>query len=433
MILHRVFEIRLYPSIPQRKQIDINLLASEQVWNHFLPRVLEVLNNTTYESPRFFCNTDYAKEVVQLKKLEEHELWAQADCTALRGHINRLQQAHDKARYWKNRLPKPKDYNANKHSYTTENTGRTRIGRAPAIEIDLEKRKIKLPKLGWVKFRSGPIPWINFDGRMITEVTIKVEQGPKYYGYLRINFPHFETPLLTDVRAVGIDPGIETFLTLSTGEKIQNPRFYQEILRRKIALNDKMHRAMIDPNYKLNKDFIQSSLKLANLEKKLANKRDYFRISTVNYLVENFDIIYIERLSSSRLRANVKIHNINASYQDLGFFDFYTYLASTCQYKGKLMYLVSEKYGASKKCHVCGFINQYLDADKTRPGYERFWICPQCGTYLDRDINAAHNILNLGWGDRIAPYINQYEKDNNLPLTEFHLIKDGQPNIVYMS
>lgn len=86
----------------------------------------------------------------------------------------------------------------------------------------------------------------------------------------------------------------------------------------------------------------------------------------------------------------LKNHKLAKSIQDASFGNFYKMISYKALEQHRQYVKIGTYYPSSKLCHCCGFKYKGLKLD------ERFWTCPQCGTYLDRDENAAINILNEG-------------------------------------
>ena len=83
-------------------------------------------------------------------------------------------------------------------------------------------------------------------------------------------------------------------------------------------------------------------------------------------------------------------HHLAKSIKDLGLYEFRRQLEYKCQFYGRYLVVINRFYPSSKTCHECGFINSKLTLN------DREWICPVCGKHIDRDYNAALNILDEG-------------------------------------
>jgi len=182
--------------------------------------------------------------------------------------------------------------------------------------------------------------------------------------------------------ACGFDLGLKDFAIFDSGEVIENPRYFRTSQvklakeRRKLS-----HCIKGSNNYKKQK------LKVALVHEKIKNQRKDFQHKWSRRIVNENQIIVSEDLN---VKGMLKNHKLAKSIQDASFSSFINMIT----YKSKEIYRTHIKIGtfypSSKLCHCCGFKYKGLKLE------ERFWTCPNCSTYLDRDENAAINILQEG-------------------------------------
>ena len=128
-------------------------------------------------------------------------------------------------------------------------------------------------------------------------------------------------------------------------------------------------------------------LKLAKLHEKIKNQRKDFQHKLSRKIVNENQVIISEDLN---VKGMLKNHKLAKSIQDASFSSFCNMITYKANEQNRQYVKIGTFYPSSKLCHCCGFKYKGLKLD------ERFWICPICGEKLDRDENAAINILNEG-------------------------------------
>ena len=128
-------------------------------------------------------------------------------------------------------------------------------------------------------------------------------------------------------------------------------------------------------------------LKIAELHRKISDKRSFYMHNLTTMLVSNYDIICIEDLNASGMLKN---HNLASSISDASFSMFRSQLEYKCDWYGKELIVIDRFYPSSKTCSYCGWKNDDLKLS------DRVFKCENCGIELDRDLNAAINIQRVG-------------------------------------
>jgi putative transposase len=183
---------------------------------------------------------------------------------------------------------------------------------------------------------------------------------------------------------VGVDMGLSSFLTTSNGEKVENPRFYRrdEVdLKRVQKLKDAAKNARKwDENRRRKKA-------LAHIHERIANRRDDFAHKQSRKLIERYQVIAFEELEPQQMGCN---RGMRKSIRDVAWSQLIQYTCAKAEEAGRTVVLVNPR-NTSKMCSNpdCGeLVEKDLDV--------RVHECPHCGLVLDRDQNAAINILRLG-------------------------------------
>ncbi len=177
--------------------------------------------------------------------------------------------------------------------------------------------------------------------------------------------------------SVGIDFGMETYLTLSNGEKIQHPHPLKKSLNQLRKLNKALSRKV-----KGSGNWWRCVRELARLYRHITNQRRDWHYKRATDLCRRFDTIATETLNLDGMK---RLWGRKVS--DLAFGQFVEILKFKC-FKHKRAFLQSGQWTpTTKPCSDCGHSNENLTLK------ERQWTCPDCGSHHDRDINAAINIL----------------------------------------
>lgn len=246
-------------------------------------------------------------------------------------------------------------------------------------QFRLDGDKLTISKLGSCRVRlSRPL-----EGRPKTCTICREADG----WYVAIACEVEPAPLQKSSRAVGIDVGLENFVTLSDGGKIENPRFLdkgrtvlalaQQRLARKKRNSTSRRRA---------KEL------LARAYLKTRRQRDWFHWQVTRNLTRRYGRIAVEKLNVKGMAQS----SLTKSIHDVGWALFITKLASKAEEAGRELIKVPARF-TSQDCSGCGL-------RKRKDLSERWHSCP-CGTELDRDVNAARNILARAWPDlKIEPY-----------------------------
>jgi putative transposase len=187
-------------------------------------------------------------------------------------------------------------------------------------------------------------------------------------------------PLPTTGQETGIDLGIEAFATTSGGTRIFHPGWYRNAERRLKTAQRCVSRRKKGSNRRR-----KAVVLLAKVHQKVRRQRADFHHKTALTLVQTNDVIYHEDLQTANMLKN---HHLAKSIQDAGWSSFLRILAFKAAYAGKRVIAVPPAY-TSQTCSGCGvLVHKGLSV--------RWHSCPECGTSLHRDQNAARNIERLG-------------------------------------
>lgn len=359
IVAERAYKYRIYPNKKQQELIRKTFGCTRYVYNYYLDKRKTDKTNYTYVK----C----AKDLTQLKR--EFEWLKEVDSVGLQTSLKDLDVAYKNFFSGRSGYPKFKSRKNRHQSYRTSFANNN---------IAFMDKHIKLPKLGLVKVRDKQVP----QGRILN-ATISQEPDGRFYCSLCCTDVSFKQLSKTN-QFVGIDLGLVDFAIFSDGIKIENPRFFEKSEKKLAKLQRELSRKTIGSN-RWNK----ARIKVAKLQKHISNQRKDFLQKLTTLIVKKYDIICIEDLDVKAMK-ETELTVRNKRVSDVSWSEFRRQLTYKSTWYGRTLSVVDRYYPSSRICHHCGRI------DGKKAETIRFWVCPKCNSKLDRDVNAAINILNEG-------------------------------------
>lgn len=374
-VVKRAYKYRFYPTPEQADELNRTFGCVRKVYN----MALEARTTAWYQEQRRVSYVESSAMLTQWKQDPDLAYLSEVSSVPLQQGLRHLQGAF--TNFWQKRARYPQFKSKRKSRASAEYTKsgfRFRDGR-----LTLAKMTEPLA-ITW----SRPIP----DGVEPSTVTVSRDAAGRWFVSMLV-----ETTVETlppNSVTVGIDAGITSLLTLSTGEKIPN-------LRHERADRDRLAKAQrnLARKEKGSKNRAKARVKVAKVYARIADRRrDHLHKVTTRIVRENQTIV-IEDLT---VRNMVRNHSLARSISDAAWRDMRGMLEYKADWYGRELMVVDRWFPSSKVCSACGFTATSM------PLSVREWVCANCGVTHDRDVNAARNIRAeglsvLACGDGVRP------------------------------
>ena len=360
MIINRAYKFRLYPNEEQKIIFAKTFGCVRFIYNKMLEDKIKY-----YQETKDKLNNTPAQYKSEFEWLKE------VDSLALANAQMNLQSAYNNFfRNPKVGFPKFKSKRKGKNSYTTNNQNGT---------ISIADGRLRLPKVGLVKaiqHRAIPLD------QKIKSATVEKTRSGKYYVSILVEFEK-EAPniQLDKTRALGLDYSSHNFYVDSQGREADYPKFYRNT---QVVLSREQRKLSL-MRYGSN-NYEKQRVRVAKIQEHIANQRKDWLHKLSFELAELYDYICVEDINMQNMAQSLKL---GKSTNDNGFGMFRMLLAYKLAERGKQLIKIDKWFPSSKMCRFCGCVNKGLKLS------DRVWTC-ECGAILDRDENAAINIMNVG-------------------------------------
>lgn len=268
------------------------------------------------------------------------------------------------------KFPKFKSKKNCKNSYTTNNRKNV---------IRFVDGKLKLPKIGLVKIKQHRIiP----DNQIIKSATITKTPSGKYYVSIAVEYEQIIPNIKPSKdKVIGLDYASHSFYVDSQGREADYPKFYRNAQDKLVKEQRKLsHMQYGSKNYQKQKIIV------ARIQEHIANQRKDWIHKLSTRLADEYDIVCVEDINMTEMAQSLKL---GKSTNDNGFGMFRDILSYKLDDRGKVFVKIDKWFPSSKLCRHCGTVNSELTLS------DRIWTC-SCGAVINRDENAAINIMNEG-------------------------------------
>lgn len=363
----KAIKIRIYPSQEEIGYINRQLGCCRFVYNNCL-----AYKKDNYErEKKSISSSETIKHIVTLKN--DYGFLKDVHSKVLQQSVRDMNQAYDNFFKLHKGYPKFKSKHNNKQS--------CRFPKDAVIGINGNRISlIKTLKDILFKCSRKDEKYLNKNQDKISSITLTKLPSNQFYLSVLIDKPNEIRS--ANNNAVGIDLGIKDFVITSEGEVFDNLHFKKSQSNKIKRLQKQLSRKVKGSNNR-NK----ARIRLAKEYKKINDKKQYYLHQVSNTLINENQVICMEDLN---VKGMLKNHKLAESIQEMNFGEFKRILEYKAKWYNRKIVYVDRFYPSSKTCHNCGYINKELKLS------DRQWVCPHCGGVIERDYNAALNILDEG-------------------------------------
>jgi putative transposase len=358
----RAYKYRIFPTDEQKHILARTFGSCRFVYNW----ALRQKTDTFYKEHKRLYYKDLSTLLTDLKKQEQYAWLSEVSSVPLQQSLRHLDKAF--LNFFEGRSEYP-TFKKKRHQQSATYTNNAFLWRDG--QITLAKMNEPLA-IRW----SRALP----KDAKPSSVTITKDCAHRYFLSILVeeeieHLPHSE-------QQVGADLGLKSFVALSTGEIVGNPKFFSRD-EKKLARAQRRHAKKKKGSKKREK----ARLKVARIHARIADRRRDFLHKLSTRLIRENQTICVETLAVKNM---VKNRHLSKAISDVGWSEFVSQLEYKAEWYGRTLVKIDRWYPSSKRCFACGHLLDSLTLDV------RVWTCPECGASHDRDINAANNILMAG-------------------------------------
>jgi putative transposase len=375
-LVKRAFRYRFYPTEQQQQQLLRTFGCVRRVYN----KALHARSEAWGREQRRMGYGETSALLTGWKQTDELAFLNEVSSVPLQQSLRHLQNAF--TAFWDKRARYPRFKSRKRGKASAEYTRSAFRWRDGYLWL----AKMAEPlDIRW----SRPLP----EGAEPSTVTVSRDPAGRWHVSLLVETTVEHLPASTE--AIGVDAGLTALVTLSTGEKITNPR-HERHDRQRLGRAQKV----LSRKQNGSSNRAKARTKVARVHARISDRRWDVLHKLSTRLVRENQTIVIEDLN---VRGMLRNHNLARVISDAGWSQLRAMLECKADWYGRTVIVVDRWFPSSKTCADCGHL---LD---TLPLGVREWTCPGCGGTHDRDVNAARNLLAAGravtaCGDGVRPH-----------------------------
>ncbi|WP_295114468.1 RNA-guided endonuclease TnpB family protein [uncultured Methanobrevibacter sp.] len=367
-VVNKGLKVEILPDNNMMQVLNQNIGNARFIWNNMLSRYNDLYKLFSSHDCHLNPNIGNLNAILKMLK-QEHSFLCEGESTSQQQVFRDLNKAFTSFFKGKSAYPKFKSKKNPKQSFRIQKNGNN---------IRITNRRIRLAKLGFVRYHTSKEYRKLLKSSKINNITIKKENG-KYYAL--INIITSVNELKPTGENIGIDLGLKNLATLSNGQEITNFD-----LKHEDQMIKKYQKKLSRQKY-MSKNYQKTLKKYHKWLNRKNNKTQNAYHQFSKYLVKKYDTIIMEDLNIKGMFQNTKW---SQKLQKIGLYKLLNMIKYKSEWYGKTFIQIDRFYPSSKRCNICGYQKNNLTLKI------RAWKCPICGTHHHRDINAAKNILNEG-------------------------------------
>jgi len=362
----RAYRYRFYPTAEQARELARTFGCVRYVYNW----ALALHTQAWFERRERIDYAETDRMLVRMKREPDKAWLAEVSCVPLQQALRHLNAAFVNFFAGRARYPRFK----RKHG---PQSATYRIGGFRWKDGQLTLAKMQEPlDIRWSgRFAGEP-----------TSVTVSRDSAGRYFVSFCVEEEIQALPVVNAM--AGLDLGLQDAVVLSTGERVENERFFRRDERRLARAQRRLARKR-----KGSRNREKARRRVARIHARIADRRrDFLHKLSTRILREN-QVVCAESLNVKGMLANPALAK---SIAEVGWGELLRQLEYKARWYGRTFVRIDRFYPSSKRCHACGHVRESL------PLEARVWACPACGALLDRDVNAAQNILSEGLAELAA-------------------------------